>query len=122
MPPPPARPVRERKRKGHFGDNGELDGPASAFRSEPPPRKASIAPELEMGVPAFAMPGELVWAMGLHAGSRKRFKAEVLSLRLQFPRIVVRYTATEDGETASIALPEMRTAYLCAADVEPRDW
>ena len=60
--------------------------------------------------------------MGLHAGSRKRFKAEVLSLRLQFPRIVVKYIATEEGETAAIALPEMRTAYLHAADVEPKDW
>ena len=46
----------------------------------------------------------------------------VTSLRTIFPRIVVRYTATEDGEKASIQLPEMRTAYLCAADVEPKDW
>ena len=74
-----------------------------------------------MGVPAFALPGELVWAMGLHAGQRKRFKAEVISLRTQFPRIVVKYIATEDGVTAAIALPEM-TAYLHAADVEPKDW
>ena len=29
---------------------------------------------------------------------------------------------TEDGETAAIALPEMRIAYLCATDVQPRDW
>ena len=88
----------------------------------PPPRKPSIAPDLEMGVPAFALPGEEIWAMGLHAGSRKRFRAEVLSIRTQFPRIVVRYNANEDGETASIALPEMPTAYLHAADVEPKDW
>ena len=53
---------------------------------------------------------------------RKRFRAVVTSLRNQFPRIVVKYTATEDGETAAIALPEMRSAYLCAADVQPRDW
>ena len=123
MPPPAARPQRERKRKERYGDNGELDGgPASGFRSAPPPRKPSIAPELEMGVPAYALPGEEVWAMGLHAGQRKRFRAEVTSLRTQFPRIVVKYTAYEDGGTAAIALPEMRTAYLCAADVQPRDW
>ena len=132
LPPPPmplpppmqpaARAPRERKRKERYGDNGELDGNASSFRSAPPPRKPSISPELEMGVPAYALPGEEVWAMGLHAGSRKRFRAEVTSLRNQFPRIVVKYTANEDGETASIALPEMRTAYLCAADVQPRDW
>ena len=66
--------------------------------------------------------GEEVWAMGLHAGARKRFKAEVLSLRKQFPRIIVKYTATEDGNTAAIALPEMRTAYVTMADVEPKDW
>ena len=59
--------------------------------------------------------------MGLHAGSRKRFRAEVVSLRTQFPRIVVKYISTEDGITAPIALPEMK-AYLCAADVEPKDW
>ena len=122
MQPPPARLQRERKRKERYGDNGELDGNASSSRSTPAPRKPSIAPELEMGVPAFALPGEEVWAMGLHAGSRKRFKAEVISLRTQFPRIVVRYTASEDGETAAIALPEMVTAYLHAADVEPKDW
>ena len=60
--------------------------------------------------------------MGLHAGSRKRFRAVVISLRTQFPRIVVKYIATEDGVTAAIALPEMATAYLHAADVEPKDW
>ena len=75
-----------------------------------------------MGVPAYALPGEEVWAMGLHASTRKRFKAEVLSLRTQFPRIVVKYIATEDGNTALIALPEMRTAYVTMADVEPKDW
>ena len=75
-----------------------------------------------MGVPAYALPGEEVWAMGLHAGARKRFKAEVLSLRKQFPRIIVKYIATEDGNTVAIALPEMRTAYVTMADVEPKDW
>ena len=75
-----------------------------------------------MGVPAYALPGEQVWAMGLHAGTRRRFKAEVIGLRKQFPRIVVKYIATEDDNTNAIALPEMRTAYLMMADVEPKDW
>ena len=35
---------------------------------------------------ADAMPGEVVWAMGLHAGVRKRFKATVTKLRDRFPR------------------------------------
>ena len=116
------RPQRERKRKERFGDNGELDGAASSFRSAPSQRKASIDPSVEMGVPAYALPGEQVWAMGLHAGTRRRFKAEVVGLRKQFPRIIVKYTASEDGNTNAIALPEMPTAYLCAADVEPKDW
>ena len=119
MPPPPARPQRERKRAERYGDNGELE---DDFRSAAAPRKPSIAPELEMGVPAFALPGEQVWAMGLHAGSRKRFKAEVVSLHTNFPRIMVKYISSEDGETASIALPEMATARLHAADIEPADW
>ena len=128
QPQPPAalqptpRQQRERKRKERYGDNGELEGPASSFRSAPAARKASIEASLEMGVPAFALPGEEVWAMGLHAGTRKRFKAEVIGLRKQFPRIIVKYTASEDGNTNAIALPEMPTAYLCAADVEPKDW
>ena len=60
--------------------------------------------------------------MGLYAGSRKRFKAVVTGLRKQFPRIVVKYIATEDGNTTAIALPEMKTAYVMMADVEPKDW
>jgi hypothetical protein len=46
----------------------------------------------------------------------------LVKLRSQFPRIVVKYIATEDGNTAAIALPEMRTAYLTMADVEAKDW
>ena len=120
--PPTPRPQRERKRKGRYGDNGELDGAASSFRSAPAARKASVDPSAEMGVPAYALPGEQVWAMGLHAGVRKRFKAEVIRLRTQFPRIVVKYVATEDGNTAAIALPEMCTAYLTMVDVKAKDW
>ena len=127
-PPPPPPPVVPRsssrlpKRKERFGENGELEGAASRFRSAPPSRKASIDPSVEMGVPAYALPGEQVWAMGLHAGTRKRFKAEVVGLRTQFPRIIVKYFATEDDVTAAIALPEMKTAYLHMGDVEARDW
>ena len=75
-----------------------------------------------MGVPAYALPGGQVWAMGLHAGARKRFKAEVVGLRTQFPRIIVKYIATEEGVTTAIALPEMKTAYLHMGDVQARDW
>ena len=75
-----------------------------------------------MGVPAYALPGEQVWAMGLRAGVRMRFKAEVIKLRKQFPRIVVKYTATEEGETSRHVLPDVLTAYLHMGDVKARDW
>ena len=57
--------------------------------------------------------------MGLHAGSRKRFKAEVVGIRAAFSRIIFKYVATEDDVTASIALPEVRKAFLTMADSEP---
>ena len=118
----PRSSARQPKRKTRYGDNGELDGAASSFRSAPSSRKASVDPSVEMGVPAYAIPGEQVWAMGLRAGVRMRFRAEVVKLRNQFPRIVVRYTATEDGETSRHVLPDMSTAYLHMGDVEARDW
>ena len=127
-PPPPPPPVAPRsssrpsKRKQLFGDNGEFDGPASRFRSAPSSRKASVDPSVEMGVPAYALPGEQVWAMGLRAGVRMRFKAEVVKLRNQFPRIVVKYIATEEDETSRHVLPDVLTAYLHMGDLKERDW
>ena len=56
------------------------------------------------------MPGNDVWAMGLHAGVRKRFKARVVKLRKRFPRIVVKYYATESGGTHPLELPDPNTA------------
>jgi hypothetical protein len=117
-PPQPLRSARKRKAKAIFGDNGELDGPASSFRSAPAPRKASVDAASEMGVPAFAQVGQTVWAMGLHCGVRKRFKAKVIKLRKMFPRIVVQYIETETGGTHPLQLPDPVTAYLFMADVE----
>ena len=57
--------------------------------------------------------------MGLHAGQRKRFKATVVKLRTMFPRIHVRYTSTEDGNTHPLSLPDPITAYLTMSDIEP---
>jgi len=85
-------------------------------------RKASVDPSHEMGVPAYAFPGEQVVAMGLRGGVRLRFRAEVTAHRKTFPRIVVKYVSTEGGETNPVALPEIRTAYLMMADVFPKDW
>ena len=60
-PPQPSRPQRERKRKAHYGDNGELDG--TNFRTTPAARKASVDPLVETGIPDYAAPGGEVWAM-----------------------------------------------------------
>ena len=57
--------------------------------------------------------------MGLHVGVRKRFKATVLKLRKQFPRIVVKYLEDESGGSHVLQLPDPPTAYLTMADVEP---
>jgi flagellar biosynthesis GTPase FlhF len=123
-PPPPSSRGRVLKRPRKYGDAGELDdGPASRFRSAMPTPKPAVDVATEMGVPAFALPGEAVYAMGLRAGMRMRFRAEVTALRVHFPRIVVRYTASEDGmATHPLALPEMRVAYVTMPDVAPRDW
>ena len=113
---------RVSRKRARFGDEGELDGAASSFRSAPAARKASVDESVEMGVPAYALPGEEVWATGLHAGVRERFRAKVVRLRKMFPRIVVEFTATEDGETNRHALPELRTAYVTMDQISPRDW
>ena len=57
--------------------------------------------------------------MGLHAGTRKRFKARVTKLRKMYPRIVVRYLEDESGNTNRLALPDPITAYLTMSDIEP---
>jgi len=116
---PTLRSGRKRKAKAFFGDNGELDGPASSFRSAPAARKASVDAASEMGVPAFAQVGQTVWAMGLHAGVRKRFKAKVIKHRKLFPRIVVQYTESESGGAHPLELPDPVTAYLTMTDLEP---
>ena len=120
-PPPPPPPRRERKRKERFGDNGELDGAASSFRSNPVARKASISLADETGVPEFAFPSNQVWAKGWHAGKHAWFKARVVKLRVKFPRIHVKFLEDEHRNTHPLALPEL-DAYLHAADVRERDW
>ena len=75
-----------------------------------------------MGVPDWCLPGNEVWATGLHAGTRKRFKARVVKLRNLFPRIVVKFFEDENGETNPLSLPEMQIAYVLILDVSPKDW
>lgn len=63
---------------------------------------------------------DMVEAMGHGpSGQREWFKAEVIALRPPpaWPPIVVKYTATLDGVTNRLALPEPITAYLRADHV-----
>ena len=122
--PPPRPPVANRlgrsiKPVAKFGDKGELDGAARRFASTPVARRGLAPLEDELGVPAFANEGAQIWAMGLHAGVRKRFKARVLKVRARFPRLHVRYEANEEGATDALLLPEMKEAYLAADQVTP---
>ena len=43
----------------------------------------------------------------------------MVSLRRLFPRIVVKYIATESGGTHPLELPDPITAYLTMTDLEP---
>ena len=80
---------RQVKTADKFGTRGELDGAASSFQSAPVPRRAMPDVSVETSVPAWANPGSpILFAWGLHAGTRKRFRAKVLKLRPQYPRIV----------------------------------
>jgi integrase len=121
-PPPPLRSGRVAKRKERFGDGGELDGPASHWRSAPTTsHRVTVSLTEEIGVPAFATPGNELWAKGWHAGAHKWYKAKVVKLRASFPRIVVKYLADDAGNSHRLALPEL-DAYLHAGDVRERDW
>ena len=61
--------------ESNYGDNGELDGAASSFRSAPAARKASLDVSVETEIPEFAAVGAEVWAYGLHGA---RWRAQTL--------------------------------------------
>ena len=119
-PAPSSRSGRSLKAAAKFGDNGEMAGPASKYRSATTASKPLPPASVEWEVPAWAQPGAQIFAWGLHAGVRKRFHATVIKLRTSFPRIVVRYDSTEAGGTSAIELPELRSAYLTKSDIERR--
>ena len=119
---PPSRSGRQPKRKERF--EADIDEAASKFKSASAACKKPITDaSIDMQVPDFVSVGEEIYAIGLWAGTRKRFRARVVSVRAQFPRIVVYFTSTEDGVgSGALQLPDMRTAYVHAGEVEPRDW
>ena len=74
----------------------------------------------ESGIPAFALPPNRVWARGFYAGSHAWFKARVIKLRANFPRIHVQFEEDADGNKSKLALPEL-SAYLHAGEVAALD-
>jgi hypothetical protein len=125
--PPPAPPPSSRgrtiKRKERFGDAGELDGAARAFRTAPLAPKSPVPLSHETSVPAFALPGNgQLWALGWHGGVRQWFKAEVVALRVRFPRVHVRFVEDAHGSTHKLALPTPVEAYVHAGMLLERDW
>ena len=117
-PPPPSRAGRVRAPKRRFGDGGELDGPARAWRSAPAPRRASVPPADERAIPEWCTIGAQVLAEGLHAGGRRWFRARVLGHRDRFPRVVVEFTSDEAGATHALALPTPKWAYVHAGQLQ----
>ena len=96
-----------------------MDGKASSFQTTPVPRRGQARLSIETSVPVWATPGADILAYGLHAGTRKLFRAQVVNVRAQFPRIVVKYISTLDGTgTHTLQLPELQTAYLTSADIQ----
>ena len=63
--------------------------------------------------------GDEVEALGAAPGGDGRvwFRAKVVALRPRYPPIHVRYTATLEGVTHRLALPEPVTAYVNADGV-----
>ena len=116
-PPPPSRAGRVRVPKRRFGDGGELDGPARAFRSAPLARRASVSAADERAIPEWCAIGGQVLAEGWHGG-RRMFRARVLGHRKRFPRVVVAYTANEHGATDPLALPTPRWGYVHAGQLQ----
>ena len=104
--------------KRRFGDGGELDGPARAFRSAPAPRRASVSAADECAIPEWCQVGAPVLAEGWHAGGRRWFRARVVGHRQRFPRVVVAYEADEAGATHALALPTPRQAYVHAGQLQ----
>ena len=122
-PPVASRSGRSVRAATRFGDSGEMDGAARSFQSTPLPTKAIVPLAVEVGAPGFALPGNFVWASGLHGGVRKllAFKASIVKIRTRYPRIHVRYEADRAGSTARINLPEVLESYIQADQVAEYD-
>ena len=72
--------------------------------------------ENECAVPVFAAPGAHVWARGWFAGCGGWFKARVVKVCPNFPRVHVCYLEDSTGNRGALCLPPM-DAYLCTTDL-----
>ena len=71
----------------------------------------------------YALPGNgPLWALGWHGGAQQWFKAEVVALRVRFPRVHVRFLEAANGATHPLALPTPNEAYVHAGMLRERDW
>jgi hypothetical protein len=102
-----------------YGTGGEMDGPASKFRSTARPPKVYATLSDEKAIPPFVIVGAVVKAVGYYAGSHKLFSAKVVAIRDKFPRIVVQLISDEDGNTLPLCRPDPKTAYVIGGMVEP---
>jgi len=97
-------------------DAGAFDGPDGTFATAPAaagkkPRLSLIHP-----LPAYAVQGAKVVAMGSLGGAQVPFHAEVIKV-LPGQRVHVRYLSDSAGNTARICLPMIPTAYVGADEL-----
>ena len=91
---------------------------------EPTPQNTPTAPAVhdDFDVSGLTV-GEEVMAKGLSpAGQRLWYQATITGFRPPpaWPPIVVKFSATEDGNTLNLLLPQPNTAYVHRGDVRPR--
>ena len=118
------RPTKRAKRHASVPIHMEL-GDESASHSNAPLATATSASPTPMADEMTTIvggtelaPGDIIEARGLDpCGGRQWFQARVMALRARFPPIYVKYTATLDGVTVRLALPQPVTAALHADDV-----
>ena len=112
-PPPPLRSGRVSKRPITLEDAGAFDGPDGMFTTAPAaagkkPRLSTIHP-----LPAYAVQGARVVAMGSLGGAQVPFNCEIIKV-LPGQRVHVRFLSDTAGNTARICLPMIPTAYVGA--------
>jgi hypothetical protein len=119
-PTAPARTGRKRKRRQRFEDSeaSSIKGAASNYRSAPSVRRTSISNDVATDTSDVEV-GQRVLALGFApSGERIWFQAGVTALRPRWPPIVVKFVATQEGDTQPLLLPRPITAYVHRAEVD----